>query len=364
MTRRLAAALALALLAPAAPARADILVGIAGPMSGSFAPIGEEIRSGVEAAVADINAAGGLAGETLSTVVVDDRCEAETGAAVANQLVGKGATLVVGHACTAAALPAAKVYAAHGIVLISPAATNPRFTDEAVGPGVFRLAPRSDREADAIADRLVSVYGDKRVAFVHDGSVYGQALVEAARKLYEQSGAKAVTTETFTPGEKSQITLAGRLQDAAVSAVVMGALQADAAVIATEVRSRGLGAELIGSEAVGLAEFKALAGDAAEGVVFAAPRDVRREPGAAALVERLRAAGGDPGRTTVLAYAAVQAWAAAAEAGREVAAVAARLRTGGVPTVIGPVRFDAKGDLTENLWSLYVWHGDTPVPVP
>ncbi len=140
----------------AAPAGAAVLVGIAGPMSGSFAPVGLEIRAGVEAAVADLNAAGGIGGEKLRTVVVDDKCDAETGAAVANQLVGKGVAVVVGHACTGAGLAAARVYAEHGIVLISPAATNPRFTDERIGPGVFRMVSRSDLQAQAVADRLLS----------------------------------------------------------------------------------------------------------------------------------------------------------------------------------------------------------------
>lgn len=78
-------------------------------------------------------------------------------------------------------------------------------------------------------------------------------------------------TEAFTPGEKSQNNLIGKIQDAAVSAVVVGALQADAAVIANEMRARGLNAALIGNESLALAEFKALAGATAEGSVFFLP---------------------------------------------------------------------------------------------
>lgn len=359
---RTAAALIFACVA--LPAPAAVLVGIAGPMSGSFAAVGTDIRIGVEAAVADINAAGGIGGETLRTVVVDDKCDADTGAAVANQLVGKDVTVVIGHACTAAGLAAARVYAEHGIILVSPAATNPRFTDERIGPGVLRMAPRADLQAAAVADHLGAAFADKRVGFVHDGSVYGQGFVDAVRQRYEAGGGKAVTTEAFTPGEKSQITLAGRLQDAALSAVVIGALQADAAVIATEVRERGLKAELIGTEALGLAEFPALAGPAAEGVLFAVPADVRRLPDAAALVRRLRTDGGEPGTTAVLAYAALEAYAAAAASGGDFEAVTGRLRSSEVPTVVGPVRFDEKGDRIGAGWELDVWRGNQPVPLP
>ncbi len=188
--------------------------------------------------------------------------------------------------------------------------------------------------------------------------------MEAVRKLYEAGGGKPVTTETFTPGEKSQITLAGRLQDAALSAVVIGALQADAAVIATEVRARGLAAELIGTEALGLAEFQALAGPAGEGVVFTAPEDARLLPGAAALTETLRAAGAEPGSATIFAFAAVEAYAAAAASGADFEAVTARLRSAEVPTVIGPVRFDDKGDRIGARWRLMTWQAGAPRPLP
>ena len=170
------------LLLAAGPASAEIVVGVAAPLSGAFAPVGQEIVAGARLAAERLNAAGGILGEQVTVEALDDKCDGATGAAVANQLVGRGAALVVGHACTAAALPAAAVYAANGIVFISPAATNPRLTDEAVGSTVFRLAPRSDLQPAAIGERLARDFPGGRVAFVHDGGVYGQGFVDAVRQ--------------------------------------------------------------------------------------------------------------------------------------------------------------------------------------
>ncbi len=365
MLRRFAPAFLITLAAGLGIAKADVVIGVAGPMSGSFAVVGAEIRAGAEAAVRAVNAAGGLGGVRLRIAVVDDKCDGETGAGVANQLVGMGARLVVGHACTAAALPAAKVYAANGVVFISPAATNPRFTDERVGAGVFRMAARSDAQALAIADHLIAEFKDKRVGFVHDGSVYGQGLVDAVRAAFETAGGKAVMTERFTPGEKSQNALVGKVQDAALSAVVIGALQADSAVVATEIRARGLSAELIGGEAVGLEEFRDLAGAAGEGVVFALPVDYRDNPAAASAVASFRAAGFEPAGATLAAYAAVEAYVeAATEDGDSFEAVAARLGSETFETVIGLVAFDGKGDLQGAGYRLHVWRAGVPVPLP
>lgn len=365
MVRRpVALAVLLALLA--AEASAEIVVGVAAPLSGAFAPIGREIEAGVREAARAINEAGGIDGESLVVEALDDKCDAATGAAVANQLVGRGAVLVVGHACTAAALPAAAVYAANGIVFISPAATNPRLTDEAVGPAVLRLAPRSDGQAAAIAGYLSDRWDGRRVAFAHDGSVYGQGFVDAVRTAFEATGNRSAATLAFTPGEDSQNALAGDLQDGLVDAVVIGGLQADAAVIAGEIRARGLDAAIIGNESLALEEFRDLAGAAAEGAVFAVPEPVATGGAAAgALAERLSAEGIDPPGLALPAHAAVEVWASAVGAvgSRDALAVAAELRRGPHDSIVGPVSFDARGDRADPTWRLMTWRGGRPVPL-
>ncbi|PKR90230.1 hypothetical protein CXZ10_02240 [Pleomorphomonas diazotrophica] len=348
---------------PFSHARADVVIGIAGPMGGSFADIGRDIKAGVEIAVATANARGGIDGEKIRTVSVDDKCEAETGAAVANQLLGKGVKAVVGHACTAAALPAGRVYAEAGVLFLSPAATNPRLTDEKIGTGVFRLAIRSDREGRAIAEYLKASFKGKRVAFVHDGSVYGQGLVEQAAKLFADDGGAVAMTESFTPGEKSQNNLIGKIQDAAVSAVVMGALQADAAVIAGEVRARGLDAALIGNEALALSEFKALAGEAAEGAVFFLPTVDKSRPEAVNLLLALEERQLMPTDTIFTAHAATEAAIAALANGEDLPAEAAFLRKPGANTVLGKVVFDGKGDWRGATYVPQVWRGGAFVPL-
>ncbi|WP_181707555.1 branched-chain amino acid ABC transporter substrate-binding protein [Chthonobacter rhizosphaerae] len=343
----------------AGPARAEVLIGVAGPMSGAFAGIGAEIRAGVEAAVARVNADGGIGGEPAAVVVVDDKCDAETGAAVANQLIGRGVRAVVGHACSAAAIPAAKAYAAAGVPLASPAVTNPRFTDERIGPLVFRVAPRSDEQPQAIVRHLLSEGPDVRVAFVNDGGIFGKGLTDAAIAGFRAGGGEPVADLSFTPGEKSQNALVGQLQDAAVSKVVIGAFHPDVAVIASEMRARGLTAEIVAGDPVGLNAFPDVAGAAAEGVVVALPAEAPDAPGRQEAVTALRAAGVEPGVVGLSAYAAVEILAAIGEASDPAAAA----RDATHETVIGPVTFDEKGDRREPGYALFVWRGGALVPL-
>ena len=81
-------------LALSAPASAeDISVAVAGPMTGQYASFGTQLRNGAEAAVADINAAGGVLGKQLKLQVSDDACDPKQAVAVANKVVNDGNTL-------------------------------------------------------------------------------------------------------------------------------------------------------------------------------------------------------------------------------------------------------------------------------
>lgn len=83
------------------------------------------------------------------------------------------------------------------------------------------------------------------------------------------------------------------------------------------------------------------------------------------MVERFRASGVEPEVYTLLTYAAVQAWAQAAErAGSlNLQAVIAALRQHRFDTVLGPIEFDAKGDLNVQSLEWYVWRDGGYMPL-
>src|ERR1700709_2558301 len=125
-----AATLVIALTGAAMPAQAQIHIATAGPMTGEYAAFGEQMKSGAEQAVADINKAGGVLGQQLVLDVGRGRCDPKQAVSVANQLASKKVKLVAGHYCSGSSIPASKVYAEEGILQISPASTNPKHTDE------------------------------------------------------------------------------------------------------------------------------------------------------------------------------------------------------------------------------------------
>src|SRR5687768_2294207 len=107
-------------VASAHSAQAEIRIGLAAPMTGTYSWNGEQVIAGAEKAVQHINDRGGVLGEPLVTVLIDDFCDPEQAAVAANKLVAEGVRFVVGHQCSGAAISASPIYEQAGIILISP----------------------------------------------------------------------------------------------------------------------------------------------------------------------------------------------------------------------------------------------------
>ena len=170
-----------------ATAQAQIKIGIAGPLTGSSQDIGQQQMIGAQRAVTDINANGGLLGQTVEAISVDDACEPKQAEAVARQLVSQGVVFVDGHLCSAASIAASPIYEAAGVVIISPASTNPKFTEQGRS-NVFRLIGRDDQQGVVAGDYLADHYANKKIAIVNDGQVYGLGLAEQTKKQLNRRG--------------------------------------------------------------------------------------------------------------------------------------------------------------------------------
>jgi branched-chain amino acid transport system substrate-binding protein len=345
-------------------AHADIVIGVAGPMTGEFAPLGAQMKTGAAQAIADINAAGGVNGEKLALEVVDDACNARKADAGANSLVAKGVALVVGHLCLKASIAGAAVYAAARVVQISPGTTFAGFTDDRAGPGVFRLAGRDDAEGTFAGQMIAKRYAASNVAVVDDTTAYGKALADADAIALDGAGKQIVLRDTYAPGSKEYNTLVSRLQAAAVDVLYLGGANPEAAVIAKAMKARGMTATIVAGDTLLTQEYADLAGDAAEGTLVAYPSDPRSFQAASAVVAKFPASNIDPVGYTLPAYAAVQTWAAAAKTagGTGFDQVVTALNGGPFATVIGSVAFDEKGDLRDPRYDWYVWRGGDYAP--
>jgi branched-chain amino acid transport system substrate-binding protein len=347
-------------------ARADIVIAVAGPLSGTYASLGTEMRDGAVGAVADINRAGGVNGQMLSLEAMDDACAAKTADAVANQLAGKGAVMVAGHLCLDASLAAASVYFANKIVEISPGTTWPAYTDARPGPGIYRLAARDDAQRQVAGAYLAQRFAGKPVAIVDDKSPYGKALADAARTAMNAAGKREAFTAQYDAGQKDFTALLARLRDANVGALFVGGYPAEIGLIARQMRAMQLATILIGGDALVTGEYAEGAGGAAEGTLFTFAPDPRNNPGAAAAVSAFRARGVEPEGYVLPTYAAIEVWAKAARTAGSIDrdAVVKAINAGRFQTVLGEVSFDARGDMSLPGFVVWQWKGGRVVVLP
>lgn len=347
---------AMTALAVAAPARADIRIGIAAPLTGQLAAVGEQLRLGTEQAAADINARGGVQGQKLVVTVADDGGVPAQAVAVANRLVTEGVVMVVGHLQSGTTIPASQIYADEGVVVITPTATSPAVTEGKLDL-VFRTCGRDDQQGGIAGAWLAKTYAGKRVGVIHDQTTYGKGLADATVAAMAAKGLKPAFTGTLAVGERDFTALVTSLKAASVDAVYFGGLYNEAALLVRQSREAGLQAQFVSGDALASDEFWAIAGPAGEGLVMTFSADARNAPAAQPVLQAFRARGIEPGAYILYAYAAVQVWAQAAEKAKSAQGpkVAAALRNGSYATAIGPIAYDAKGDRTSTDYVMYRW---------
>lgn len=333
-----------------------IVIGVAGPMTGSEAAFGEQFKRGAEKAVADINAHGGVLGKQLQLVEGDDACDPKQAVSVANDMASKGAVFVAGDYCSGSSIPASDVYNESGILQISPASTEPALTERGLA-NVFRLCGRDDAQGVIAADYIIKHFPGKTIAVVDDKSAYGKGLADQFRKAIAARGVHEIMDESITAGEKDYSSLVSKIKQANADILYFGGYKTEAGLIVRQMREQNMTTQMVGGDLLVTEEFWAITGEAGKGTLLTFGPDPRLIPGNAELVKYFRDQHYEPEAYTLYTYASIQVWAeAVAKAGTtDTAKVAAVLKANKFDTVLGNIGFDAKGDVTAPGYVFYIW---------
>jgi branched-chain amino acid transport system substrate-binding protein len=353
------------LIAIATAAHAEVRIGLSVPLTGPVAWAGGSSQVGAESAVEDLNAKGGVLGQRLELIAADDFCDRDQGLAAARKLVEAGVVAVFGLPCSDVAIPASRVYAEAGVLMISHAASNPKLTEQGF-QNVFRLFGRDDVQGRMGGDLLADRFGAKRIAILHDGRVFGQGIAAEAKRRLNQRGIAEAMFEAIQFAQADYSDVIAKMQAMGIEVLYYGGLRQDAGLILRQAHDRGYKLQMVAGDGIGGEDFALIAGPAADGTLFTHAPIPMADSEAARLAKRFDSKGfaGQPG--PFRAYAVIQVWAQAVErAGTFKAdAVAETLRASQFDTVLGRVGFDQKGDVTgANTFIWYVWKGGEPVPL-
>jgi branched-chain amino acid transport system substrate-binding protein len=338
----------------------DIKIAVAGPITGSDAAVGEQMRRGGVQAVADINAHGGLLGKKLSLQIGDDACDPKQAVAIANKFAVSGVVFVAGHYCSSTSIPASAVYNDAGILEISPASTNPAYTDDPFKKGwinVFRVCGRDDVQGKVAGDYIAKHFKGKPVAIIDDKTTYGAGLADETRKSLRAHGITAAVSESINQGDKDFSALVSRMKQADVGVIYFGGYYTEAGLIVRQAKEQGLNATLIGGDALVTTAFWTITGNAGAGTLMTFSPDPRKIAAAAPVVAEFRKQGYDPEGYTLYTYAAVQIYAQAAAQAKstDLEKVSKVMHSAKFDTVLGKVGFDEKGDIIGPGYVMFEW---------
>lgn len=303
-------------------------------------------RRGIDLAMEEINASGGVAGRELRLIVRDDGADGTRAASIAAEFVANREIVgVVGHLTSGAMMAAARVYDG-ALPAISTTASTPDLSG--LSPWIFRVIPSDSATGLGIA-QFLNQRGVRRVAVLFENTSYGRGLSAAFRRGFR---GRVVAADPIPSDSQSSFEpYVSYLRTRSPEMVVVAGTNASAIALLREARRQGLRSDFIGGDG-----WTPIVSDtaASEGAFVAAPftaEDPRAEAArfVAAFRRRYQM---DPDGNAALAYDATRLLARAiAEGGASRARVRDWLASLGeespFPGATGAIRFEASGDVAD-----------------
>ncbi|MBL3521634.1 branched-chain amino acid ABC transporter substrate-binding protein [Serratia plymuthica] len=355
------AAAVLATLGAAAPAQAadTILIGLAGPLTGSSARIGKDLENGAQLAIADANAQKPtLNGKpvTFKLLSEDDQSDPRTAVAVAQRLVDEGVAGVVGHWNTGTSIPAARIYHDAGIAQVAPVATGHAYTQQGFDTS-FRVMGHDDDGGNYAGEYAVKVLKAKRIAVIDDRTAFGQGLADEFIKSLAAQGIQPVAREYVDDKTVDFSAVLTTVRSKNADLIFFGGVDSQAAPLARRIKQLGMNTQLMGAGGFVSQTFLTLAQKEGEGVVALEPGlPLEQMPGGKAFEQAYR----DRYKTHIelhapFAYDATRVLIAAIEQAGSAnpADYLPKLRAIHYQGVTGNIAFDPQGNLQQPSFTLY-----------
>lgn len=331
--------------------KGEIVVGAAWP----WAMRGNDILygKGMDLAVEELNAAGGVLGRPLKLLRLDDQASVDHGRIVAQEL-GRNPDVVavIGHLHSYVTVAAAPIYDLSGLLLVSPTSTSPELTRQGFGR-VFRTVFNDTEVGRQMAQYAVD-RGYRRMVIYYARDEYGRALANAFEEQAASRGAQVVNRESYDPNLDANPVAAEQTVDTWSSyefdAVFVAGQDEQSALLISELRKRGIRVPVLGSDALATPVFLEKGGAAVEGTVIATAFHPDAPDAEVQRFDQAFAAryGGKPDVGAALGYDAVRVLAQAmreAQTTDPVKVAAAMHRLTGFQGVTGAFSFDDAGNL-------------------
>lgn len=253
---------------PAAAQRAEPCIGASWELTGALAHMGRQIRYGVETALAEINAAGGVLGQQLRLRVYDDAGEPPR--AVDNAMrIGEqdNCIVMIGGARTPSAIALRQPLHDMGLPWIGVVSAGVRVLDHEgrANKWMFRVGLNDGLVAPFLVDNALKLAPNRKVAFMHEASAWGQGAAPVVQAAAKAANLTFAAVETFNVGDTDMTAQLIRLRDAGAESIVYYGLDAETDAILRSMERLNYRPVIVSALGIG-AQLASTAGPLANGV--------------------------------------------------------------------------------------------------
>ena len=254
---------------PAADASTAIKLGMCGPLTGGAAVYGTAVQAGMEIAVEEINAKGGLQFELNCQ---DDEHDTEKAANAYNALKDWGMQVMAGPVTTAPSNVVAAECASDEIFMLTPSASGAAVIEN--GNNIFQICFTDPNQGTASADYMASHNLGTTIGVIYDSSdVYSSGIYEKFAAQAQKNGLNIACVEAFTADNKADLTTqVTKCKDAGCDVVFLPFYATEAAQVLTYANTIGFSPIFFGCDGMdGVLTVEGFDPALAEGVMLLTP---------------------------------------------------------------------------------------------
>lgn len=243
-----AAVLALVLVSCSKAESNSVKIGGIFPLSGQVAVYGVECKNGVDLAIEEINAAGGINGKPIVLVSEDDEGNPDKTVNAFKKLSTKdGVKVVIGSLTSGCTQAITTLAQASKVIQIAPAATAPAITD--AGDFIFRACFIDPFQGTVGGKFAAETLGKKRAAILYDiGNDYSVGLSDNFKIAFTKAGGSIVSEESYATNDKDFNAQLTKIKNANPDVVYLPDYYGTVALIAKQLRAQGITAPIVGAD--------------------------------------------------------------------------------------------------------------------
>ncbi len=295
-------------------AQAEVNIAVIAPREGDFSRFGEEIIYGVRTAVNDINRSGGLSGEKVNLITVDDRCDDNLAISTAQMIAVNVSekdkvALVIGPYCPNELDTVTGIYAKAKVFQIIPMAVNTSRFEKHL-PGLVLLAGDKNRQSADFYKYYVRHFNNQKVALIYDSNERDSIDTAAALQREFKNNGKLGLLQAYSYASYEDIDALSEevLKDGIRIACVLGAPR-QIGEISYELKSADKNFVIFIDKYAAQEDYARIMGDLADDTYYIGLPSLKDNPDFASTLVKLRLLGMEPEGLGVYGFSAVKLWA-------------------------------------------------------